>query len=77
MDHTDNLNQVNDDLMNVETNIEGIDNRVTAAEGNIVLLETAVEELDGRASDIEQILSGEKCESTSKICPIYVKLVNN
>ena len=58
MDHTDSLNQVNDDLMNVETNIEGIDNRVTDAEANIVRLETATEELDTRTSDIEQILYG-------------------
>ena len=60
MDYTDNLNQVNDDIMNVETNIEGIDIRMTDAEANIVLLETATEELDGRASHIEQILSGKK-----------------
>ena len=60
MDHTDNLNQVNDDIMNVETNIEGIDNRVTAAEANIVLLETAVEELGGRTFEIEQIVFGKK-----------------
>ena len=60
MDHTDNLDQVNDDLMNVETNIEGIDNRMTAAEANIVLLETATETLDTRTSHVEQILSGEK-----------------
>ena len=60
MDHTDNLNQVNDDLMNVETNIEGIDNRMTDAEVNIVLLETATDALDGRTFDIEHILSGKK-----------------
>ena len=60
MDHTDVLNQVNDDLMNVETNIEGIDNRMTDAEANIVLLESEVDELDTRASDIEEILSGMK-----------------
>ena len=59
MDHTDNLNQVTDDLMNVETNIEGIENRMTDSEANIVLLETATDALDTRASDIEQILSGE------------------
>ena len=60
MDHTDSLNQVSDDLMNVETNIEGIDNRMTAAEANIVLLETAIDALDTRTSSIEQILSGKK-----------------
>ena len=60
MDHTDNINLLNDDFMNVETNIEGINNRVTAAKVNIVLLETATEELDSRTSHIEQILSGRK-----------------
>ena len=60
MDHTASLNQVNDDLINVETNIEGIDNRMTDAEANIALLETATDALDTRASSIEQILSGKK-----------------
>ena len=60
MDHTDNINLQNDDLMNVETNIEGIDNRMTDVEANIVLLETEIDGLDTRISSIEQILSGKK-----------------
>ena len=60
MDHTDNINQVTDDLVNVETSIEGIDNRMTAAEVNILLLEIATDALDGRAAHIEQILSGKR-----------------
>ena len=60
MDHTDTLNQVNDDLRNVETGVEGIDNRMTDAEANIVLLETEIDGLDTRTSSVEQILSGKK-----------------
>ena len=60
MDHTDTLNQVNDDLTNVQTNIEEIEDRTTVAETNIILLESEIEVLDTRASDIEQILYGER-----------------
>ena len=60
MDHTDNLIQLNDDLTNVQTNIEEIEDRTTAAETNIILLESEIEVLDTRASDIEQILFGKK-----------------
>ena len=60
MDHTDNLIQLSDDLTNVQTDIEEIEDRTTAAETNIILLESEIEILDTRASDIEQILSGER-----------------
>ena len=60
MDHTDNLIQLSDDLTNVQTDIEEIEDRTTAAETNIILLESEIEVLDTRASDIEQILSGER-----------------
>ena len=63
MDHTDNLIQLNDDLTNVQTNIEEIEDRTTAAETNIILLESEIEVLDTRASDIEQILFGKKHQS--------------
>ena len=84
MDHTDNLNQVNDDLMNVETSIEGILNRMTAAEANIVLLETATDALDTRTSSIEQILSGKRIylSKSSHLClpckqPSEIYLIHN
>ena len=60
MDHTDNLSQLNDGLANVQTNIEEIDVRTTAAETNIILLESEIGALDTRASDIKQILSGKR-----------------
>ena len=60
MDHTDNLIQLSNDLANVQTDIEEIENRTTAAETNIILLESEIEVLDARASDIEQILFGKK-----------------
>ena len=63
MDHTDNLIQLNDDLTNVQTDIEEIEDRTTAAETNIILLENEIEVLDTRASDIEQILFGKKHHS--------------
>ena len=59
MDHTGNLNQLNDDLSNVQTYIEEVEDRTTAAETNIILLESEIEVLNTRASDIEQILYGE------------------
>ena len=63
MDHTDNLIQLNDDLTNVQTNIEEIEDRTTAAETNIILLESEIEVLDTRASDIEQMLFDKKHQS--------------
>ena len=63
MDHTDNLIQLNNDLTNVQTNIEEIEDRTTAAQTNIILLESEIEVLDTRASDIEQILFGKKHQS--------------
>ena len=63
MDHTDILNQVNDDITNIQTNIGEIEDRTTAAETNIILLESEIEILDTRASDIEQILFGKKHQS--------------
>ena len=60
MDHTDNINQLNDDFTNVQTSIEEIEERTTAAETNIILLESEIGALDGRTSDIEQILYGKK-----------------
>ena len=63
MDHTDNLNQLNDDFTNIQTDTEEIEDRTTAAETNIILLESEIEVLDIRASDIEQILFGKKYQS--------------
>ena len=63
MDHTSNLNQLSDDLWNVQTNIDEIEDRTTAAETGIILLESEIEVLDTRASDIEQILFGKKYQS--------------
>ena len=63
MDHTDNLIQLNDDLTNVQRNIEEIEDRTTAAETNIILLESEIEVLDTRTSDIEQMLFGKKHQS--------------
>ena len=63
MDHTDTLNQLNDDLTNIQTNIEEIEDRTTAAETNILLLESEIEVLDTRASDVEQILFGKEYQS--------------
>ena len=63
MDHTGNLIQLNDDLTNVQTNIEEIEDRTTAAETNILLLESEIEVLDTRASDIEQMLFDKKHQS--------------
>ena len=60
MDHTDNLNQVNVDLTNIQTNIGEIEDRTTATETNIILLESEINALDTRASDIEQILYGKR-----------------
>ena len=60
MDHTDTLNQLNDDLTNVQTDMEEIEDRTTAAETNIILLEGEINALDTRASDVEQILYGKK-----------------
>ena len=60
MDHTDNLNQLSDDLSNVQTSIDEIEDRTTAAETNIILLESEINVLDARASDIEQILYGKR-----------------
>ena len=60
MDHTDNINQLNDDFTDVQTNIEEIEDRTTATETNIILLESEIEVLDTRASDIKQILFGKK-----------------
>ena len=69
MDHTDNLNQLNDDLSNVQTSIDEIENRTTATETNIILLESEINVLDARASDIEQILYGKRV-SVSKLITV-------
>ena len=63
MDHTDNLNQLSDDLTNVQIDIEEVEDRTTAAETNIILLESEIEVLNTRASDIEQILYGKRVSS--------------
>ena len=63
MDHTGNLNQLSDDLTNVQIDIEEVEDRTTAAETNIILLESEIEVLDTRASDVEQILYGKRVSS--------------
>ena len=60
MDHTDNLIQLSNDLANFQTDIDEIEDRTTAAETNIILLESEIEVLDTRASDVEQILYGKR-----------------
>ena len=54
MDHTDNLDHLEQDVTNLETKTQQLENRTSHAEGDIVTLNSETELLDDRIGVLEQ-----------------------
>ena len=60
MDHADNLDQLEQDVINLDTDTSGLENRTNDIEQDIVNLENNLEAADLRILDLEQIRLGAK-----------------
>ena len=58
IDHADNLDQLEQDVMNLDTDTSGLENRTSDIEQDVLSLEDDLEAADLRILDLEQIQLG-------------------
>ena len=58
MDHSDNLDQLEQDIINLDTDTNGLENRTSHIEQDVLNLEDSLEGTNMRILDLEEIQHG-------------------